>query len=48
MISVGNGASLRTAEKTAGEGTRVVGEMTYFKVLDRMFPRFTPRVEQTR
>ena len=28
MISVGNGASLRTAEKTASEGTRVVGEMT--------------------
>ncbi len=48
MISVGNGASLRTAEKTASKGTRVVGEMTYFKVLDRMFPRFTPRVEQTR
>jgi GNAT superfamily N-acetyltransferase len=47
MISVGNGASLRTAEKTASEGTRVVGELTYFKVLDRMYPRFTPRVEDT-
>jgi len=48
MISVGNGASLRTAEKTASAGTRVVGELTYVKVLDRMYPRFTSRVENTR
>jgi GNAT superfamily N-acetyltransferase len=43
MISVGNRASFRTVEKTAGPGTRVVGEMYYVKVLDRMYPRFTPR-----
>src|SRR5262249_54030383 len=42
-VSVENGASLRTAEKTSGNGTRIVGEMTYVKVLDRIFPRFTPR-----
>ncbi len=42
MISVGNGASLRTVEKTAGKGTRVVGEMTYVKVLDRIHARFVP------
>lgn len=45
MISVGNAASLRTVEKTGGKGTRVVGEMAYVKVLDRVYPRFTPRVE---
>ena len=42
MISVGNAASLRTVEKTGGNGTRVVGEMAYLKVLDRVYPRFTP------
>lgn len=42
MISVGNAASLRTVEKTGGNQTRVIGEMTYVKVLDRMYPRFTP------
>jgi GNAT superfamily N-acetyltransferase len=41
-VSVENGASLRTAEKTSGKGTRIVGEMTYVKILDRMFPRFAP------
>jgi GNAT superfamily N-acetyltransferase len=46
MISVGNAASLRTAEKTGGKGTRVVGEMAYVKLLDRVYPRFTPRVEE--
>jgi GNAT superfamily N-acetyltransferase len=46
MISVDNGASLRTVEKTSGAGTRVVGEMRYVKVLDRMFPRFIPRPEE--
>jgi hypothetical protein len=29
-------------EKTGGKGTRVVGEMSYVKVLDRIYPRFTP------
>ena len=42
MISVGNHASLKTVEKTRGAGTRVVGEMSYIKVLDRIYPRFTP------
>lgn len=42
MISIGNHASLRTVEKTSGPGTRVVGEMRYVKVLDRVYPRFTP------
>ncbi|MGH7499094.1 MAG: GNAT family N-acetyltransferase [Gemmatimonadales bacterium] len=42
MISVGNHASFRTVEKTRGPGTRVVGEMRYLKVLDRIYPRFTP------
>jgi GNAT superfamily N-acetyltransferase len=42
MISVDNRASLRTVEKTGGKGTRVVGEMSYVKVLDRIYPRFTP------
>jgi len=42
MISVGNRASLRTVEKTGGRGARIVGEMSYVKVLDRIYPRFTP------
>ncbi len=42
MVSVNNHASLRTVEKTRGEGTRVVGEMSYVKILDRLYPRFTP------
>ena len=42
MISVDNGASLRTVGKTSGKGTRLVGEMVYVKVLDRVYPRFTP------
>lgn len=42
MVSVKNHASLRTVEKTRGEGTRVVGEMSYVKILDRMYPRFMP------
>ncbi len=42
MIAVGNRASLRTVDKTAGVGTRVVGEMRYLKLLDRIYPRFSP------
>lgn len=42
MIAVGNRASLRTVDKTSGAGTRVVGEMRYLKVLDRIYPRFNP------
>jgi GNAT superfamily N-acetyltransferase len=37
MISPSNGASLRTVEKTAGRGTRVVGELRYVKVLSKVY-----------
>lgn len=42
MIAVGNRASFRTVAKTSGAGTRVVGEMRYLKLLDRIYPRFRP------
>jgi GNAT superfamily N-acetyltransferase len=42
MIAVGNRASFRTVDKTSGAGTRVVGEMRYLKLLDRIYPRFSP------
>ncbi|HEY8259453.1 MAG TPA: GNAT family N-acetyltransferase [Gemmatimonadales bacterium] len=48
MISVGNRASFRTVDKTGGTGTRVVGEMRYYKVLDRIYPRFTPAPDAAR
>jgi hypothetical protein len=37
MISPSNRASLRTVEKTAGNGIRVVGEIRYVKVLSRVY-----------
>lgn len=45
MIAADNHASLRTVDKTSGAGTRVIGEMRYLKILDRVYPRFTPRPE---
>jgi GNAT superfamily N-acetyltransferase len=42
MIAVGNRASFRTVDKTSSAGTRVVGEMRYLKLLDRIYPRFSP------
>jgi GNAT superfamily N-acetyltransferase len=42
MISWRNAASLRTAEKTAGHGARIVGEMRYVKLLSWMRARFVP------
>jgi GNAT superfamily N-acetyltransferase len=41
MIAPSNGASLRTLAKSAN-GTRVVGELRFVKVLSRMRVRFTP------
>ncbi|HWN18849.1 MAG TPA: GNAT family N-acetyltransferase [Gemmatimonadales bacterium] len=40
MISPTNGASLRTLTKTA-EGSRLIGELRYIKVLSRVQARFT-------
>jgi GNAT superfamily N-acetyltransferase len=37
MVSPANGASLRTVEKTAGGGTRVVRELRYVKVLSKVY-----------
>lgn len=37
MISPANGASLRTLEKTAGSGTRVIAELRYIKVLSKVY-----------
>jgi GNAT superfamily N-acetyltransferase len=45
MIAIGNRASLRTVDKTSGAGTRVVGEMRYLKLLDRIYPRFCPAAD---
>jgi GNAT superfamily N-acetyltransferase len=41
MIAPSNGASLRTLSKTAN-GTRVVGELRFVKLLSRVQVRFTP------
>jgi folate-dependent phosphoribosylglycinamide formyltransferase PurN/GNAT superfamily N-acetyltransferase len=41
MISPSNAASLRTLAKS-GTDTRVIGEMRFIKLLDRMYARFTP------
>jgi len=41
MISPSNAASLRTLAKTAN-GTRVIGELWFVKVLSRVHVRFTP------
>ena len=43
MISPSNAASLRTLAKS-GSNTRVVGEMRYIKLLDRIYARFTPAI----
>jgi GNAT superfamily N-acetyltransferase len=48
MIAVGNRASFRTVDKTSGAGTRVIGEMRYLKVLDRIYPRFLPASDTAR
>jgi hypothetical protein len=37
MISPGNAASLRTVEKTGGNGIRVVRELRYVKVLSKVY-----------
>ena len=41
MIEPSNGASLRTLARTAN-GTRVIGQLRYVKVLSRLHVRFTP------
>jgi GNAT superfamily N-acetyltransferase len=41
MISPGNAASLRTAEKTSGNGIRVVEELRYVKILSKVY-RWSP------
>jgi GNAT superfamily N-acetyltransferase len=41
MISPSNSASLRTLTKS-GNGTRLIGELRYIKVLSRVHARFTP------
>ena len=46
MISPSNGASLRTVEKTAGHGTRLVGQVRYVRVLARVRTWYQPVVEQ--
>ena len=43
MIAPSNAASLRTLAKS-GSDTRLVGEMRFIKLLDRMYARFTPAV----
>lgn len=47
MISPANGASLRTLEKTAGSGTRIVGELRYVKLLTRVYSWYRPGVPPT-
>jgi GNAT superfamily N-acetyltransferase len=37
MVAPTNGASLRTMEKTAGSGTRIVAELRYVKILAKTF-----------
>lgn len=37
MVAPANKASLRTMEKTAGGGTRIVGEVRYVKVFNQVF-----------
>ena len=46
MIAPSNGASLRTVEKTAGHGTRLVGQVRYVRVLARVRTWYRPVVEQ--
>ena len=41
MISPSNAASLRTLVKS-GNGTRIIGELRYLKLLSRIHSRFTP------
>ncbi len=43
MISPSNAASLRTLAKS-GRDTRVVGEIRFIKLLERIYARFTPAV----
>lgn len=42
MISPSNHASVRTVEKTAGRGARVVGEIRYVRILGRVYGRYQP------
>ncbi|HEX5436124.1 MAG TPA: GNAT family N-acetyltransferase [Gemmatimonadaceae bacterium] len=42
VIAVSNHASLRTVERAAGGGTRIVGELAYLSVLGRTIARFVP------
>jgi GNAT superfamily N-acetyltransferase len=44
LIDVDNRASQRTAQKTAGPGTRVLGELRYLSIFGRSWFRFTPGV----
>jgi GNAT superfamily N-acetyltransferase len=42
LIDIDNLASQRTAQKTAGENTRVIGEVRYVSFFGRSWSRFTP------
>lgn len=44
LIDVDNRASQRTAQKTAGPGTRVIGEVRYLSIFGRSWFRFTPGI----
>jgi hypothetical protein len=44
LIDVDNGASQKTAQKTASASTRVIGELRYLSVGGRSWSRFTPGV----
>ena len=42
LIDIDNVASQRTAQKTAGPSTRVIGELRYVSIFGHSFSRFTP------
>lgn len=48
MIAPTNHASLRSAAKTAGPNTRIVGDLRYLKLLTRVYGRFRPTATSLR